>query len=335
MSTNLSLTQLTRAGNRAADWVCAGLAADGSFPGVENEIEAYYKMPVLFALADRREQAGAVANYLRERFFNAGDFHANTGASVLSFKNYRNGWIARGLQMTGYSQLATATVDYLATETVPEFGGVVSEPFEPGARVMDWGTTCSAIEAFLCTGRDDMAIRCGEYLLETLANQPHKDRFLLKRSLNGDYLDENDPTFVIEIGSPDQIYFPLGFGIVVFADLYALTGEHKWLDAAEKLYIAITRCHAEVYSVITNRKAAWGAARLYAVTGDSKYAKLSTDLWQWTMDTQTPEGLWLRHPEYPSLEAQPLDLTVDAAVESGLYMFELADSLSGYLAEEA
>ena len=79
---------------------------------------------------------------------------------------------------------------------------------------------------------------------------------------------------------------------------------------------------------------AWGAAQLYALTGDAKYAQLSLDIWQWTMDTQTPEGLWLRHPEYSSLEEQPLEYTVDAAVESGLYMFELAHSLSGYLVKE-
>ena len=276
----------------------------------------------------------AVEMHLRRRFFEGGDFHANTAAEVLSFKNYRNGWIVRGLQMLGFSEMATVAGNYLEAEVVPKFGGVVSEPFEPGARVMDWGTTCSAIKALLCLGRNDTAIRCGEYLLDTLSNQPHSDRFLLKRSLAGEYLEENDPTVVIEIGGTDQIYFPLGFGMLVFADLYALTGDDKWLAAAEKLYDTVMKCHDEIYSVITNRKAAWGAAQLYAVTGDAKYAKLSLDIWQWTMDTQTPEGLWLRHPEYSSLEEQPLEFTVDAAVESGLYMFELARSLSGYLAKE-
>ena len=121
--------------------------------------------------------------------------------------------------------------------------------------------------------------------------------------------------------------------MLVFAELYTLTGDGKWLTAAEKLYALATDCHDEIYEVITNRKLAWGAAELYLVTGDPGYAKFSVDLWQWTMDTQTPEGLWLRHPEYPSIEAQPLELTVDAAVESGLYMFELARSLTGYLPE--
>ena len=196
MSVNFSTSALISAGNLAADWVCERLAADGSFPGVENEIDTYYKMPVLFALSGRTGEGEAVSNYLRQRFYNGGDFHANTDASVLSFKNYRNGWIARGLHMLGSTQMATAAGDYLEAEMVPKFGGVVSEPFEPGARVMDWGTTCSAIKALLCLDRNATAIRCGEYLLETLANQPLSNRFLLKRSLDGDYLEENDPTFV-------------------------------------------------------------------------------------------------------------------------------------------
>jgi len=334
MSVNLSTSALIDAGKLAADWVCSGLSADGSFPGVENEIDAYYKMPVLFALADRPAQGQAVEMYLKKRFFEGGDFHANTDPEVLSFKNYRNGWVTRGLQMLGSTQMATAAGDYLEGETVQAFGAVVTEPREPGVKVMDWGTTCSAIKAFLCLGRNDVARRCGEYLLDTLSNQPHSDRFLLKRSLTGEYLEENDLTFVIEIGRPGQIYFPLGFGMLVFADLYALTNESRWLTAAEKLCDLVTKCHDEVYSVITNRKVAWGAAQLYALTGDAKYAQLSLDIWQWTMDTQTPEGLWLRHPEYSSLEEQPLEYTVDAAVESGLYMFELAHSLSGYLVKE-
>ena len=334
MTTNLTSTRLISVGNLAADWVCERLAADGGFPGVENEIDAYYKMPVLFALSGRAVEGDAVANYLRQRFYNGGDFHANTDASVLSFKNYRNGWIARGLHMLGSTQMATAAGDYLEGEIVQAFGAVVTEPRKPGVKVMDWGTTCSAIKAFLCLGRNEVAIRCGEYLLETLANQPQAERFLLKRDLNGDYLQDDDPTFVIEIGGTGQIYFPLGFGMLVFSDLYALTADDKWLTAAEKLYDTVMKCHDEIYSVITNRKAAWGAAQLYSVTGDSKYAQLSLDIWQWTMDTQTPEGLWLRHPEYSSLEEQPLEFTVDAAVESGLYMFELARSLSGYLAKD-
>ena len=64
MSTNLSSARLISAGNLAADWVCERLAPDGSFPGVENEIDAYYKMPVLFALSGRAGKGEAVVNYL-------------------------------------------------------------------------------------------------------------------------------------------------------------------------------------------------------------------------------------------------------------------------------
>ena len=70
-----STSALISAGNRAADWVSERLAADGSFPGIENEIDAYYKMPILFALSDRPAQAQAVEMHLRNRFYEGGDFH--------------------------------------------------------------------------------------------------------------------------------------------------------------------------------------------------------------------------------------------------------------------
>ena len=61
----------------------------------------------------------------------AGTFISNTPAELLSFKNYRNGWIARGLHMLGSTQMATAAGDYLESEMVQAFGAVVTEPWEP------------------------------------------------------------------------------------------------------------------------------------------------------------------------------------------------------------
>ncbi len=333
--TNITTARLIEAGSRAADWVSARLRPDGSFPGVENEIEAYYKMPVFFALSGRPVEAAAVVGYLRERFFDAGDFHTGTDDTVLSFRNYRNAWIARGLHMLGFYDLSRAAGDYLEAEMVPDFGGLVTEPGAPGVKAMDWGSTCSAAKAFLTMGRMTAAVRCGEYLVDSLERQPEPDRFLLKRDLGGAFLDEEDQTFVIELERPGQIYFPLGIGMVVFAGLAASTGESKWLSAAQKVYAAVGRSHDELFGVITNRKVAWGAAELFSVTGDSAYAEMSARIWSWTLETQTPEGIWLRHPEYASLDEQPRDLTVDATVESGLYMFELARTLAPWLPRSA
>ena len=60
---------------------------------------------------------------------------------------------------------------------------------------------------------------------------------------------------------------------------------------------------------------------------DEKYNKLSKQIWRWVMETQTENGLWIRRPEYNSINDQPLDTTIDTSFERAFYMFQLAKAI--------
>ena len=45
------------------------------------------------------------------------------------------------------------------------------------------------------------------------------------------------------------------------------------------------------------------------------------------METQTENGLWIRRPEYSSINDQPLETTIDTSLERAFYMFQLAKAI--------
>ena len=104
-------------------------------------------------------------------------------------KNYRTAWIGRGLHQLGFFDLSNSAGAFLESEMVPKHHGILEDSEIHGyPREMDWGATCSAILAFLTMGRVDSAAACGEFLVKMIDDQPNKNKFYLKRDLNGEII---------------------------------------------------------------------------------------------------------------------------------------------------
>ena len=80
-------------------------------------------------------------------------------------------------------------------------------------------------------GRIDSASKCGDFLLKMIDDQPNKNKFYLKRDLNGeiivDLMDRQLITHVIEFAKNQQIYWYLGMSMTAFAGLLLMTQEEK------------------------------------------------------------------------------------------------------------
>ena len=324
---------MVEAGNKTINWVTEQLNLDGTFSGIERHILAYYKAPMTFAEAGRVTEAKAIAQHLRNTFFEDGDFHAvKDDPTSGGLKNYRTAWIGRSLHQLGFLDLSNSAGAFLESEMVPKHHGILEDSEIHGyPREMDWGATCSAILAFLTMGRVDSAAACGDFLVKMIDDQPNKNKFYLKRDLKGeiivDLMDRQLITHVIEFAKNQQIYWYLGMSMTAFAGLLLMTQEEKWSQAADKILKYIERCNDELFTAITNGKVAWGSGAMFSATGDEKYSKLSKQIWRWVMETQTENGLWIRRPEYNSINDQPLDITIDTSLERAFYMFQLAKAI--------
>ena len=66
-----------------------------------------------FAEAGRVTEAKAIAQHLRNTFFEDGDFHAKDDPKSGGLKNYRTAWIGRGCINLGFSIFPTLRVLFL------------------------------------------------------------------------------------------------------------------------------------------------------------------------------------------------------------------------------
>ncbi|ENZ77862.1 MAG: hypothetical protein AB1670_01075 [Pseudomonadota bacterium] len=131
----------------------------------------------------------------------------------------------------------------------------------------------------------------------------------------------------IELNRGGQIYWFLGFSMRVLAQLFRATGDQAWLTLGHRVGGLVGRCQPDIYNSATSAKVAWGAAEMYAVSGDRRYFDLSMRIADWLISTQEPGGIWLRRPQYERIEAQPLSVSLDTSLERVVYMYEIPRAL--------
>src|SRR3546814_6352169 len=83
------------------------------------------------------------------------------------------------------------------------------------------------------------------------------------------------------------------------AQMNLLTGERKWIDAAEKLLVFVKTCHPQIFESTSNGKIAWGCAEIFSVTGDAGFRDTSARMAEWICDVQAEDGRW-RSEEHTS-----------------------------------
>lgn len=131
----------------------------------------------------------------------------------------------------------------------------------------------------------------------------------------------------LELNQAGQIYWFLGFSMRALAQLFRATGDQAWLTLGHRVGDLVARCQPDIYACATSAKVAWGAAEMYAVSGERRYFDLSMRIADWLISTQEPRGIWLRRPQFESVEVQPLPISLDTSLERAVYMHEIPRAL--------
>lgn len=321
------------ASTRTANWAKAKLEESGFTPSAL----ALYKAPVAFDLAGHAPATGLVMRLLQKDLYRDGDFHASPTDPTPSYgRTYRNAWLAWGAQRVGSYELSQATLNRLERELHKDMWGVPENDSVPAdQRTYDLGTNASVLCALLSGGRLATAEKIGGFMAGMVVHQAiESKRVLLAADAKGRLTEPADPVdvsdaglVVFDIGAPGQVYWPLGFALRGFAQLYRATGHDTWLEPADHIAAWLGRCHEDHLTQITNAKLAWGAAELFAATGKSNWADLALKILGHILSTQNPDGVWLR-PEFASIDAQPMPITLDTALERMAYLSEIPRALA-------
>lgn len=332
----LTAAEMLERGHRTLDWATGILNGDEGFRGAERLINGHYKATTAFMAGGRVAEARKLARHLDKTFRTDGDFHGVTDDPTnVGLRTYRNAWIARGLHVLGRYDMSVATADFLSALVDPTTGGMpMNHTTGPNEKELEWGTTGSSALAFMMMGRWQEAIRCGEFLLGMLEEQPGESGliYLRRRAKDGKLIREVErqglaTVYSIDIGGTGQIYWYLGIAMNTFAGLLMATGEERWREGGYRLLTLMKACSEEIYESISNGKVCWGLAGMYAATRDPQFMKMALEAWAWHCAIQAPDGRWLRVGQIASLEEQPLHVTLDTSLERAFYMFELSRTL--------
>lgn len=326
-----------RAAARTAAWACDLLQDDG-FRACPQAVLAYYKAPVGLLHTGHAGAAAHALGVAERLFFREGDFHSHPeDPTPRSGRSYRNGWLAWGAQLLGAYHLSEPTLDRLAAGLHPLSGGAPDDDtVEASRRIYPAGGTASVVNALLAAGRTEAALRAGRFIKDLFDSQSvDASRILLARDAQGIPIDphaqgitEGVINFEFDLEQPGQICWIFGFSLRVFARLYRATGDHAWLDSADRLGGWIRRAHTSLHTNITNGKVAWGAAEIYGATGKDEWRELATGIGDWVASQQGDDGVWVRRPQFASSQAQPLAVSLDTSIERMFYMLDIQRALA-------
>ncbi|MHB1134391.1 MAG: prenyltransferase/squalene oxidase repeat-containing protein [Chloroflexota bacterium] len=315
--------------DRGRDWALSYLQDDGSFKGSERTVAGPYKGPQSLLICGNVLQADRALKYLAANFFVDGNF--NTAADDQGESaNYRNAWLCWGAQSLGAFQFSYRAADYLQSQQHSELGGISLRPRSVGG-VLEWGTTAIGIVALVACGRLAAATKGAEFLARVLDLQPQLEaRLCLRTTPTGELLSDPGATdyAAIHLQEPAQIYWYFGVAMAALGRLYAATSERRWLDTAEKVFRLTTISHPDVYRALTSAKVGWGAAVLYQLTGEKRFAEVASGIADYVVEEQTREGLWLRKPQYQSVAQQPFVPSLDTTLERCLWLREIARAIA-------
>ena len=325
--------ELTAAAGTLA-WADGLLGPDGSFAGAEDSVSAYYLAPLAFALGGRPDRAQQLIDHVRRRFFSEGDINRRAGESDSQVANFRNSFFGLAAQRVGAWDMSIALADALERCQHPDSGGFANHNLAASSgRALDVGSSAAALICLLANGRLAAAKRAGDFLSDAMVDgQPNPGRrVLLRRTWAGAWIDEfapaDAPRHRIELGEPGQVYWFLGIGMAALGQLFAATGQEKYLAAARRIFEWTLACHPGSFADLTAAKVGWGCSVLFAVTGEEEFAVRARYVSHVLCVTQLPQGIWLRRPAVMRLADQDLVASLDTSLERVCWLIEIARNL--------
>ena len=318
---------------KGIQWALSLLKENGSFCGSEGMLLGHYKAIQALATGGFVRESERITDFLRSFISESGDFNILPGDPHPLTANYRNSWLCWGAHSIGAYDLSVHGGRFLELAQHEGNGGLPARcEKQKHEQNIDWGTTGCALIAFLALGKVTLALKAGECLREMLDQQPEPESALyLCRRWSGKWITSFAPgettRFLVNFGRPGQIYWYFGIGMAAFGKLYLATGDRKWLETAVRIFGLAEKCAPDVYQSLTSAKVGWGASVLYRLTGEKRFEKITLDVGSYLLRTQTDEGVWIRKPQFNSINDQPIPNTLDTTLERCLWLYEMARGL--------
>lgn len=321
---------------RGTQWLVSKLREDGSYGPGTDDIAYYYKGPYALSVTGHISEALRMLEHIKNTFMREdGDFRLKERKSENDFLNrdyytYANAWIIMGAHRLGRFDISYKAMDFLMNFRDPSSGGFFSErPLVEGGGRID--TISASFNGLVCLylGHLREAVEAGDFLVSLLEMQPKGSgkffsSYSAEKGLITEFPTERALHYVVDSRNEKQWYFFVGYPAGYLSKLYVVTGNAKYLRAADGYFNFATSCREDVYHYPPSGKLAWGSAVSFKVTKTEKYRQAAENLAEYILRIQNPDGSWLYDGLYSSMDQQPLPMTFDLTQEFVSWLAEIA-----------
>ncbi len=313
----LTTADLEAAAKRAAAWLASQLTPLGNYKGNEpqdedgaypdtDDIGCYYKSIYTLRLCGQAGAAARAMTYVVKRFmspagdyFNTPEVRSSGSYGPVYCQLYQNAWLMRGAAALKWFGLARKTLAFMNTQRDPESGGYYTH-VNSTTGVMD--SNSIAVGAYCCIlgGQHDLARQSCDLLLKLLANQEDEGILWSRCRQDGalitdlaDVPEKNHRYVRVSAQEPQQAYWIWAWPMNELIAMYELTDEQKYLDGAKRIFEFLAAAHPHAFGFTTAGKDAWGAAKLYRLTGEGRYLEKAMSQMQYILEHQHADGYML------------------------------------------
>ncbi len=306
---------------------------NGSYGENVNTLEAYYKSPLAFTEANKRDEGQKILDWIEWKYLTAeGHFH-DPNPSEMSDRYcdlYQDLWILWGAYRLHQRTLVDKIRKFILRFFDKNSGGFQSNILDnPLTAPLELRSTAFSGIVCLMIGDVEIAQAAGDFVINMLDLQPDLSLgFFIVRDRNGKIVDhftsEKERFYIISTKQTRPLYYALGLSLALLAKLYQYTNELKYLIAAER-YLNICKSYgSQIFHHDYSGKLGWGLAMLYHSTQDDEYLNLSTTIADYLLGLQLPSGEWFLRNLYNNREEQPLVLTLDRTAEYIVWFTNIA-----------
>ena len=305
---------------------------DGSFGKEEEGVDAYYKIPYLFAITGHNEKGLKLLDWIEKyHLTDNGDFRSQSRKGMSEFHSYyytyANCWPVKGAQKLGRFDISFKGVKFLLKHQDKKLGGFRGRLFSDPDPTLEVHSTAWCGLALLYTGYVEPAVKGGDFLIKMLDEQPEIEDYL--------YVNYHPEEGIITEGIDDfflgvsthkekQFYVYPGMAMAFLSKLYLATGEERFLKAAQKYLDFALSCQEDVLASPPSGKLAFGASTLFTITGEERARDAALKISRYLLTIQNPDGSW-SHPWNPDTASYGL---IDLTAEFTLWLTEIIYNLS-------
>jgi hypothetical protein len=290
---------LCLASQQGAKYLISRQLSDGRI-GTKSILD-YYKAPLALTSTGYTAQAWRLLRWIKENVKTGpGQFHQGDSLQgLLRSSTYRNSFIMLGALLSGYFDiLRPEDLANFRSYFHPSTGAFLGEQeYTPDAYL---NTNHTSLAGIFCiyNGMLELAELCAEYVLKHFENQPRVEEvFYIHTDMDGNLITDFDPSdsfwHIIDYAQPKGHFWAIGTGAAFLAQLYQKTKQVRYLEGARNLIDLVDLFVEGFEAWPSSGKLAWGAARLYAATGEKKYCEVAQRIGKACFaDTQDTSGSW-------------------------------------------